>query len=79
MPRSSGSVPLLWRRDLTAFTMEIAGRACWVVTGTLCTGEIQGTFAKKFKNCSMCDFYEQVKKEEFPNFKLSAVLLRNLG
>ncbi len=24
-----------------------AGRSCWVVTGTLCRGEVQGTFAKK--------------------------------
>lgn len=56
-----------------------AGRACWVVTGTLCKGEIQGTFARKFKSCVECDFYEQVRNEEFPNFRLSAILLKDLS
>lgn len=40
------------------------GRACWVVAGTLCGGEVQGTFAKKFRNCMVCDFYSQVMAEE---------------
>ena len=52
-----------------------AGRACWVVSGTLCQGIVQGTFAQKFKNCEVCDFYQKVRQEEFPNFRLSAVLL----
>jgi hypothetical protein len=52
-----------------------AGRSCWVVAGTLCGGEEQGTFAKKFHNCETCDFYEAVKKEEYPAFKFSSVLL----
>jgi len=36
-----------------------AGRACWVVSGTLCKGEVLGTFAKKYKNCELCDFFVQ--------------------
>lgn len=52
-----------------------AGRACWVVSGTLCMGVVQGTFAQKFKNCEACDFYQKVRQEEFPDFFLSAVLL----
>ena len=40
-----------------------AGRSCWVVAGTLCDWEEQGTFAKKFLNCETCDFYETVRKE----------------
>ena len=52
-----------------------AGRACWVVSGTLCEGDIQGTFAKKFDNCNKCNFYNLVKKEERANFTLSATLL----
>jgi len=52
-----------------------AGRACWVVSGTLCKGAVQGTFAQKFRNCEECDFYQKVRQEEFPNFCLSAVLL----
>lgn len=52
-----------------------AGRACWVVSGTLCKGQVQGTFAKKFENCESCDFYQLVRKEEFPEFKYSSILL----
>ena len=52
-----------------------AGRACWVVAGTLCKGQLQGTFAQKFKNCKECDFYLKVREEEQMNFRLTAVLL----
>jgi hypothetical protein len=52
-----------------------AGRACWVVAGTLCGGSVQGTFANKYSNCEKCDFYKLVKKEEGFSFQLSAVLL----
>lgn len=56
-----------------------AGRACWVLVGMLCKGSIQGNFGQKFHDCRACDFYEKVKKEEFPRFELSAVLIRKLG
>ncbi|MBI5639351.1 MAG: hypothetical protein HZA17_02895 [Nitrospirae bacterium] len=56
-----------------------AGRSCWILAGTLCKGEIQGTFAQKYKNCEICDFYKQVKQEEFPRFMLSAMLLKRLN
>jgi hypothetical protein len=55
-----------------------AGRACWVVAGSLCGGKVQGTFAAKFENCEKCDFYAAVRQEEYPNFKFSAVLLAKL-
>ncbi|MEE9524230.1 MAG: hypothetical protein V3V59_05690 [Thermodesulfovibrionales bacterium] len=51
-----------------------AGRACWVVTGSLCGGELQGTFAEKYKNCDQFDFYQSVLDEEYPEFKLLGVL-----
>jgi hypothetical protein len=54
------------------------GRSCWILAGTLCKGEVQGTFAQKYKNCETCDFYKQVKEEEFPKFTLSAVLMKRL-
>ncbi len=41
-----------------------AGRACWVVAGSLCGGKIQGTYAQKLSNCWRCDFMNTVKKEE---------------
>ena len=55
-----------------------AGRACWVVTGTLCQGEVQGIFAHKYKSCKACDFYMAVKQEEHPEFHLSVTLLERL-
>lgn len=55
-----------------------AGRACWVVGGTLCRGEIQGSFAQKYKNCEICDFYRDVRKQESGRFVLSAVLLNRI-
>jgi len=44
-----------------------AGRACWVVAGSLCGGTIQGTFAQKLHNCWNCDFMKAVKQEEEPS------------
>lgn len=52
-----------------------AGRACWVVAGTLCKGETQGTFAVKFGACEACEFYLAVREEEFPQFQFSSILL----
>jgi hypothetical protein len=34
------------------------------VAGTLCKGEVQGTFARKLGNCLACPFYIQVEQEE---------------
>ena len=55
-----------------------AGRACWVVAGSLCGGKVQGTFAAKFENCESCDFYASVREEEFPNFQYSSTLRAKL-
>lgn len=55
-----------------------AGRACWVVAGSLCKGEVQGTFASKYRECANCDFYKLVQREEYPKFVLSATLLARL-
>jgi hypothetical protein len=55
-----------------------AGRSCWVVAGSICKGEIQGTFAKKYKNCILCDFHVKVAQEEAKNFCLPSSLLFKL-
>ena len=34
------------------------GHSCWMVTGTLCGGEVQGTFAQKEMNCLKCQVYQ---------------------
>ena len=57
---------------------DCAGRACWIVAGSYCGGKEQGTFAQKYKNCEVCDFYLLVRKEEGPNFVYSAVLLNKI-
>jgi len=55
-----------------------AGRACWVVGGTLCNGKIQRTFLQKYDGCMECDFYRKVKEEESSDFMLSASLYMKL-
>jgi hypothetical protein len=55
-----------------------AGRACWIVAGTLCGGKAQGTFAAKFASCELCEFYQAVRKEEGLRFKMSPLLLKKI-
>jgi hypothetical protein len=55
-----------------------AGRACWIIAGTLCGGRIQGTFANKFKSCEVCDFYQFVRSSEGAYFQLSVLLLNRM-
>ncbi len=54
------------------------GRACWVIAGTLCGGEVQGTFAAKMMNCTKCDFFLSVREEEGAKFADHRVLLVQL-
>ena len=56
-----------------------AGRSCWILAGTLCKGKVQGTFAQKYKDCEICDFYKTVKEEEFSKFILSSMLIKKLS
>ena len=44
------------------------GRACTFVDGTLCTGEIHGTFIDKMKDCVNCDFFKQLYEEHYREF-----------
>ena len=37
-----------------------AGRACWLVAGTFCNGEIQGSFTDKQESCENCEFYKKI-------------------
>lgn len=56
-----------------------AGRACWVVAGTLCGGRVQGTFAHKLGSCLKCDFYSQVPQEEQTGYEQARALMARLG
>ncbi|MDA8163582.1 MAG: hypothetical protein M0017_00925 [Desulfobacteraceae bacterium] len=40
------------------------GRVCWAVSGTLCGGRVQTTFARKAGDCLRCEFFERVRQEE---------------
>lgn len=55
-----------------------AGRACWVVAGSMCGGKVQGTYADKYANCSKCDFFMKVKSEEHANFQMTSTLSTKL-
>ncbi len=37
------------------------GRSCAFITGTYCSGTIQGTAKEKTKHCEECEFYRQLK------------------
>jgi hypothetical protein len=43
-----------------------AGRACWVVGGSLCGGKVQGDEEQKRAACWECEFLKMVRKEEEP-------------
>ena len=47
------------------------GRICWAVAGTLCGGEVQGTFATKLRQCLNCEFFIKVQEEEARGFVLT--------
>lgn len=40
-----------------AYTLN-AGQACWLVAGTFCQGQVQGTTAQKSSSCMSCKFYQ---------------------
>lgn len=54
------------------------GRACWAITGTLCGGKVQGTFASKLANCMQCEFYQMVGIEEGANQEGAKAILAKL-
>lgn len=54
------------------------GRACWAISGTLCGGKVQGTFAAKVGNCMQCNFYKLVATEEGYGFATSKAILAKL-
>lgn len=45
------------------------GRICWAITGTMCGGKVQGSFAEKRLSCLSCEFFRQVRVEEGTDFK----------
>jgi hypothetical protein len=55
-----------------------AGRACWALVGTKCGGKVEGTYAKKYGNCCVCDFFNKVIAEEGTDYKFTPSILKLL-
>jgi len=47
-----------------------AGRYCWRITGTYCTGSKSGQLADKVENCGDCEFFKLIICEEGVKFTL---------
>ncbi len=77
--KGMGVCPVATEQKLNGIHEGInSGRACWVISGTLCDKKVQGNFADKFEKCLTCDFYKVVKSEENEKFVHSGKLLRKL-
>jgi len=57
---------------------SMGGRCCWAIAGTLCNGEIQGTFVYKSRTCKQCRFYLSVREEEGSAFCMTGQVLAML-
>lgn len=55
-------LPTCWQQlDCDKDDCPVYGREhsrCWLIAGTFCRGEVQGQFARKLKNCRLCDVYK---------------------
>lgn len=56
--REEGGVNTDVLRVCPAYSLD-AGQACWLVAGTICCDEAQGTHANNIVSCVYCDFYKQ--------------------
>ena len=57
--------PVFLNKDLRSHNEgEYAGRVCWLVAGTFCQGELQGSFVQKQSSCKSCKFYKYVHDQE---------------
>ena len=63
--RGHGICPVLSEKEFNGVHGGInGGRACWIVSHTLCYGTTQGTYEEKYETCTACDFYKSVLEEE---------------
>jgi len=46
------------KTDCPAYS-ESEPTRCWEIDGTFCRGQVQGQYAKKIKDCSLCEVYQQ--------------------
>lgn len=45
------------KEDCPAYGLEHS--RCWLIAGTFCRGKVQGKFARKLKDCRLCEIYKQ--------------------
>lgn len=38
------------------------GHSCWIVAGTFCLNEVQGSMAQKIDNCMRCEVFERYNR-----------------
>lgn len=75
-----GTCPVTIERKLDGIHEgKNAGRACWIIVGTLCKGKVPETFFEKYRICVECDFYNKVREEEGIKFILAPFLLKKVG
>ena len=54
------------------------GRACWAISGPLCGGKVQVTFAAKLGHCMQCEFYKVVVREEGPSLQQAKQIIAKM-
>ena len=66
-PLDDESLATCWRElDCGQSDCPVYGREharCWLIAGTYCRGEVQGAFARKLKDCRMCQVYRQASAD----------------
>lgn len=67
VPFHDSSIPTCWEiKECSPSSCPVHGKhhvRCWLVAGTYCRGEVQGTFAQKLGDCSKCEVYlESIKR-----------------
>jgi len=56
------------KKECPAYQMG-RGDKCWILTGTLCRGEKQGTMIEKMANCKKCEFYARANEIKYFGIK----------
>jgi hypothetical protein len=60
-----GICPAASETNLDGFNQgKSGGRACWAISGTLCKGKVEGSFAKKLSDCKKCNFFKLVLMQQ---------------
>ncbi len=54
------------KTDCPAYS-ESEPTRCWEIAGTFCKGQVQGQYAKKIKDCSLCEVYQQARNNPINN------------